>query len=60
MILTSRPASSLEVPNPVPNEPASTDAQHRQRGAAQIPDSVAALSYGSRVVGRLGGGPRIF
>jgi hypothetical protein len=30
------------------------------RAAARIPDSVAALSYGTRVLARLGGGPRIF
>lgn len=53
---------------PFPSHPSELVPSTAERGrpateseaAARIPDAVAALSYGTRVLARPGGGPRIF
>jgi hypothetical protein len=52
--------STRDGPSPPNAAGGRTGPQDETRAAARIPDSVAVLSYGSRPLVRLGGGPRLF
>jgi hypothetical protein len=60
MAPTSQPLSSAHAERTSPDQPTAVRLEDDLRAAARIPDSVATLSYGTQVLARPGGGPRIF
>jgi hypothetical protein len=56
----TRPRSTPETPLPTNAAAERTGPQDERNAAARIPDSVAALSYGTRLLAGAGGGPRLF
>jgi len=56
---TGRP-SSTKPAEIVPRTASKPQPLDQSRGVARMPDFIAELSYGTRVLARPGGGPRIF
>ena len=60
MSQTARGTLVKEDPNTTPIESAHSPPIDGRMSGARMPDSVATVSYGTQVVGRLGAGPRLF